>query len=82
MRIELYKGIILKDSDVSLSQLSLKLLFNRLTAQNVEEYILMNEKRNMIRGRREWLGCLSVKVDKFEFKRVDHFKYLGTIISK
>jgi hypothetical protein len=64
------------------SQDRLKTLFNRLNKAASKVGLCVNEGKTeyMLMNRRGLPICYSIKIDHCAFKRVEQFKYLGSIL--
>jgi len=90
------EGIRLQDTSIGLlayaddivlmeeSQNRLKTLFNRLYKVASKVGLSVNEGKTeyMFSSRRGLPFCQSIKIDQYEFKRVEQFKYLGSILTE
>ncbi|KAL4123306.1 hypothetical protein QTP88_015504 [Uroleucon formosanum] len=80
-------GILAYADDIVLmeeSQDSLKSLFSKLHKAASKVGLCVNEGKTeyMFLSRRELPFCQSIKIDHFEFKRVEQFKYLGSFLTE
>jgi len=96
MKIEPHEGIRLRHTAVGLlpysddvvlmkeSQDRLKILFSRLYKAASKVGLYKNEEKTdyIILSRRALPFCQSIKIDHYEFKKVEQFKYLGTILTE
>jgi len=66
------------------SQDRLKSLFSRLhnAASKVGLCVYEGKTEYMFLSRRELPFCQFIRVDNYEFKRVEQFKYLGSILTE
>jgi hypothetical protein len=90
------EGIRLQDKSIGLlayaddivlmeeSQDRLKILFSRLHKAASKVGLCVNEEKTeyMFLSRKGLPFCQSIKIDQYEFKWVEQFKYLGSILSE
>ncbi|KAL4154026.1 hypothetical protein QTP88_001859 [Uroleucon formosanum] len=80
-------GVLAYADDIVLmeeSQDSLKSLFSKLhkAASKVGQCVNEGKTEYMFLSRRELPFCQFIKIDHFEFKRVEQFKYLGSFLTE
>jgi hypothetical protein len=96
MKIGPNEGIRLQETSIGLlayaddivlmeeSQDRLKTLLSRLYKASSKIGICVNERKTeyMLMSRRGLPICQFIKIDHYEFKRVEQFKYLGSILTE
>lgn len=96
MRIEPREGIKLRDKVISVlaysddvvlmeeSQDRVKQFFKRLNnaAQKIVLHVNKQKTEYIIVGKRVYMDYVLMEIDQLRFKKIDHFKKLGTIIGE